>query len=124
LFEIDDVGLIAHCFNERAQRQIAGAAQQTFGGAHDQSQGFRAEGVVAQAGPVQLAEDERFEGFKSQAGQQHRIGDAGTDLLIDRQGQGLEQRGLADEHEVVRAGKILAEQAQFAQAIGRHGRRQ
>ena len=27
---------------------------------------------------------------------------------------------MADEHEVVRAGKVLAEQAQFAQAIGGH----
>jgi hypothetical protein len=32
----------------------------------------------------------------------------------------LEQRGLAQEHEVVGAGKVLTEQAQLAQAIGRH----
>ena len=32
----------------------------------------------------------------------------------------MQQRRLADEHEVVRAGKVLAEQAQFAQAVRRH----
>jgi hypothetical protein len=32
----------------------------------------------------------------------------------------MEQWWLADEHEVVGVGKVLAEQAQFAQAIGRH----
>ena len=38
---------------------------------------------------------------------------------MDRR-QGLEQGRLADEHEVVGAGKVLAEQAQFAQAVGGH----
>ena len=61
-----------------------------------------------------------FGGLGAQAGQECRIGDPGADFLIDGQGQGLEERGLADEHEVVGAGEVLAEQAQFAQAIGGH----
>ena len=40
--------------------------------------------------------------------------------MVKGQGQGLEQRGLAQEHQVVGAGKVLTEQAQFAQAIGGH----
>ena len=39
--------------------------------------------------------------------------------LTDRR-QRLQQRRLADEHQVVRAGKVLAEQAEFAQAVGGH----
>ena len=53
-------------------------------------------------------------------GRSDRVSDAGADFLVDGQGQGLEQRGLADEHEVVGAGKVLAEQAQFAQAVRGH----
>ena len=61
-----------------------------------------------------------FGGLGAQARQERRIGDPGADFLVDGQGQGLEQRGLADEHQVVGAGEVLAEQAQFAQAIGGH----
>ena len=53
----------------------------------NERQSFRAEGVVAQSGPVQLAEDEGLESFGSQARQHHRIGDAGTDFLVDGQSQ-------------------------------------
>ena len=61
-----------------------------------------------------------FDGLGTQAGQDDRVGDAGADFLVDGQGQGLQQRWLADEHQVVGAGKVLEEQAQFAQAIGGH----
>ena len=61
-----------------------------------------------------------FNGFGTQTRQHDRVGDAGADFLVDGQGQGLQQRRLADEDQVVRAGKVLAEQAQFAQAIGGH----
>ena len=55
LFEVHDAGLVAHGFDERAQAEVAGAAQEALAGADDQGQGLGAEGVVAQAGPVQLA---------------------------------------------------------------------
>jgi len=102
---------------ERTQAEAAGAAQEAFAGTDDEGQGFLAEGVVAQAGAVQLGEDERFNGFRSQAGKHHGVGDAGTDFLVDGQGQGLEERRLADEDEVMGVGEVLAEQAQFAQAV-------
>ena len=69
LFEVHDAGLVADGFDERAQAQVAGAAQQAFAGADDQGQGFGREGVVAQAGAVELVEDELFDGFGSQPGQ-------------------------------------------------------
>ena len=55
-----------------------------------------------------------------QARQHDRVSDAGADFLVDGQGQRLEQRGLADEHQVVGVGEVFAEQAQFAQALGGH----
>jgi hypothetical protein len=78
------------------------------------------EGVVAQAGAIQLIEDELLDRFGSQARQQCRVSDAGADFLVDGQGERLQQRRLADEHQVMRTGKVLAEQAQFAQAVGGH----
>ena len=38
-----------------------------FAGADDERQGFGREGVVAQAGAIQLVQDELFHGFGSQA---------------------------------------------------------
>jgi hypothetical protein len=35
VFEIEDAGLVAHGFDECAQTQIAGAAQESFAGADD-----------------------------------------------------------------------------------------
>jgi hypothetical protein len=120
LFEVHDAGLVADGFDERTQTQIAGAAQESFAGADDQGQGFRGEGVVAQPGPIQLTEDELFDHFRPQTRQHDRVGDAGTDFLVDDQAQRLEQRRLADEHEIVRARKVLAEQTEFAQTVGGH----
>ena len=54
LFEVHDAGLVADGFDERTQAEIAGAAQQAFTGTDDQGQGFGREGVVAQAGAIQL----------------------------------------------------------------------
>ena len=120
LFEVHDAGLVADGFDERAQTQVAGAAQETFAGTDDERQRFGGEGVVAQAGAIQLIQNELFDRFGSQAREQRRVSDAGADFLVDGQGQGLQQRRLADEHQVMRARKVLAEQAQFAEAVGGH----
>ena len=50
LLEIDGADLVAHGFEQAAQAEVAGAAQQALAGAHDQRERFRGEGVVAQAG--------------------------------------------------------------------------
>jgi hypothetical protein len=63
LLEIHDAGLVSDGFDERAEAQVAGAAQQTFAGAHDQGQGFGREGVVAETGAVELLQNELLHGF-------------------------------------------------------------
>jgi hypothetical protein len=66
LFEVHNAGLVADGFDERTQAQVTGASQQTFAGADDEGQGFRGEGVVTQAGAVELIQNELFDGFGSQ----------------------------------------------------------
>ena len=51
----------------RTQTEVAGAAQETFAGADDERQRFGREGVVAQAGAIQLIQDKLLDGFGSQA---------------------------------------------------------
>jgi hypothetical protein len=63
LFKIDHAGLIADGLNEGADAQVAGAVQQAFSGANDQSQRFLGEGVVTQTGTIQLAQNESFGGL-------------------------------------------------------------
>ena len=67
LFDIHDAGLVADSFFECAETQVAGATQETFAGAHDQGQRFGREGVVTQAGSVQLIGDKLFHRFGNQA---------------------------------------------------------
>ena len=64
LFEVHDAGLVADGFDQRAQAQVAGAAQKAFAGADDEGQGFGGEGVVAQPGAVELVEDKRLRRFR------------------------------------------------------------
>jgi hypothetical protein len=85
LFKVHDAGLVADGFDERAQAQIAGAAQETFAGTDDERQGFRGEDVVAQPGTVELVQKKLFNGFGSQALEQRRVSDAGMDFLVDGQ---------------------------------------
>ena len=101
LFEIDDAGLVSHGLNEGTQTKVAGAAQESFARANDQRNGLRAEGVVSQAGPVELIEDEGFDHLGAQARQEGRESDTGADFLVDGEGEGLEQRRLADKDQVM-----------------------
>jgi hypothetical protein len=73
LFEVHDAGLVAHRFDEGTQAEIAGAAQEALAGADDESQRFLGEGIVAQAGAVELVEDELLGGLGAQTGEQRRI---------------------------------------------------
>src|ERR1017187_6306311 len=54
LFEVYNAGLVADGFDERTQAQVAGPTQQSFAGTDNEGEGFWGEGVVPQAGPVEL----------------------------------------------------------------------
>ena len=69
LLEVDDTGLVADGFDESAHAKVAGAAQETVTGAHDESESFGSKRVVAETGTVELVEEESLDGFGSQARQ-------------------------------------------------------
>ncbi len=100
LFEIDGADLVAHGFDQGTEAEIASATQESSAGANDERQRLGGEGIVAETGAVELGQDERFDGFRCQARKNDRVSDAGTDFLVDGQGQGLEKRRLSDEDEV------------------------
>jgi hypothetical protein len=58
-------------------------------------------GVVPEAGTVELVEEELFDVFRCESRQHDGGGDAGADLLVDGEAQGLHELGLADEGMVV-----------------------
>ena len=59
LFQIDDAFLVADGFEQGAQAEVLGAAQESFAGADDEGQGVVGEGVVAEAGAIELVEEDR-----------------------------------------------------------------
>ena len=46
LFQIDDAGLVTHGFDERGHAEIFRAPQQSFAGAHNESERVGGEGVT------------------------------------------------------------------------------
>lgn len=99
--EINNAGLVAHRFQEATDAEVARPAQEPLARADDERQGFGSEGVVTQASAVKLGDDECLDGFGCQAREHDGVSDPGADFLVDGQGEGLQERGLADEHEVV-----------------------
>jgi hypothetical protein len=120
LLEVNGAGLIPDRFDEGADAQIPGAAQEALGGTDDEGERVLGEGVVPQSGPVELVEEEALDGLGSEAWQERGIGDAGADFLVDGKSQRLHERGLADEDEVVTAGEVLEQEAQLPQAVAVH----
>jgi len=57
LFEINGFGAVAHGFDEGADTEIPHGPQDAFGDAQDEVEGVVGEGVVRQAGVVQLGVD-------------------------------------------------------------------
>lgn len=55
-----------------------------------------------------------------QAREHDGVSDAGTDFFVDGERERLQERGLADEHEVVRTREVLTKQTQFTEAVRGH----
>ena len=120
LFEIDGAGLVANGFDEGTHAKVARASQEAIAGTYDESESFGGKCVVAEPGTIELVEEEGFDGIGSEAGQESGVSDPRTDFFINGEGQGLEELGLADEHQVVRTWKVLAQKSQLSQTVGRH----
>jgi hypothetical protein len=81
LFEIDGAGLVADGFDQGTQTEIAGSTQESCARANDQGQDFLGEGVVAQAGTLELGKDELFHHFGTQT-REHDSIDGRTDGMM------------------------------------------
>jgi hypothetical protein len=81
LLQVGGAALVADGFEQGAEAEVFGAAQEALAGAHDQGEGAGREGVVAQAAAVELVEDEGFDGAGGQALEDDRVGDARADLF-------------------------------------------
>ena len=112
--EFDGAGLATDRFDQGADAQVAGTAQETLAGADDQGHGILGEGVMPQPGLIELVEEEAFDGFGGQARKDDRVGDAGTDLLVNGETECLHKRRLTDQDQIVRSGEILEEQPELA----------
>jgi len=89
LGQIDGADLGADGFDEAGQRKVTCAAKKAFAAAHDEGEGFGGEDVVAQAAAVEFIQHEGLNGFGTESGQGDGVGDAGSDLLIDGELEGL-----------------------------------
>jgi hypothetical protein len=54
LLEIDGAGLVADSLDQGAEAEVFAAAQEALAGAHDEGKRVGGEGVVPEAGPVEL----------------------------------------------------------------------
>ena len=85
LFEFDAFGLVTDGFQETGDRQIAESTQIAFCGACDESQCFLGKSMMSKAASVELCQD-KFRGLVGiESGKDDGIGDAGFDVLVDRE---------------------------------------
>src|SRR5271155_89959 len=114
---VDVDGLVgaADGLDHAADAEIAGLAQDAVGTADDQVDGRLSEGVVAELGAVEFAQDEVADGVGIKPLGDDRVGDAAFDVLVDAEVEGGEQTGPAEEDEVVIFGEVLEQQSQLAQ---------
>src|ERR1700691_3973075 len=110
IVDVDGLADRAYGLDQAADAQVAGLTQHAVGTADDQIDGRLREGVVAQAGPVQFAQDEVTYVIGVEAFANDRVGDPALDGQVDAQAQGGEQAGTADEDEVVVLGEVLKKQ--------------
>lgn len=75
---------------------------------------------MCQGDAVELFLDEGPQVVGGQALHQDGVGDAALDVVVDAQGELVEQLGLSEEDEVVVLGEVLEEQAQPAQSVHVH----
>jgi hypothetical protein len=75
---------------------------------------------MTQTGAIQLIEDELGTLIGIKSGEDDRVGNSGFDVLIDRETQVGEQRGLADQNKVMIFGEVFEQETQFTQTVDVH----
>ena len=78
-------------FDQAADAEVAGLAQDAVGRSHDEVDGGWGEGVVAESNAVEFAEEEVPHGVGAESFGDDRVGDAALDVLVDAEVQSGEQ---------------------------------
>jgi hypothetical protein len=119
---VDDVDVDGACggadgFDEAADAEIASFPQDAVGGTDDEVDGGLREGIVAESGVIEFAEDELAHGVGSEAFGDGRVGDAAFEVQIDAEVEVGKQAGPADQDEVVVLGEVFEQESQSAEGI-------
>ena len=120
LLEIHGFGLIAHGFDEGGDTEIPGPAEEALCRTDDQGKRILGECIMSETGQIELVENEALDDLWSQPGQQRGIGDTGSNFLVDREGQCLHERRLADQDQIMTAREVLEEESQLSETVGLH----
>src|SRR5690606_16826234 len=106
------LGAVTDGLEERAEAEVADAAEAPLGGTHDEREGVGGEDRVREPGAIELGADEGGDVVGRELRQEHGVGHAAAQVLVRRERELGERLGLGNEDEVVVLREFLEEQAQ------------
>ena len=107
LLETDGFGAVAHGFDERADTEVPDRPQDAFRDAQDEVERFVGEGVVRQAGEVELGVEICFQSVRGEGVEFGGVGDAALEVAVGAELEGGVEGGLAEQDEVVVFGEVF-----------------
>ena len=107
LLQIDGFGVVAHGFDERADTEVPDGPQDAFRDAQDEVERFVGEGVVRQAGEVELGVEIGFQGVRGEGVEFGGVGAAALEVAVGAELEGGVEGGLAEQDEVVVFGEVF-----------------
>ena len=107
LLETDGFGAVAHGFDERAYTEVPDGPQDPFRDAQDEVERFVGEGVVRQAGEIELGVEICFQGVRGEGVEFGGVGDAALEVAVGAELEGGVEGGLAEQDEVGVFGEVF-----------------
>ena len=107
LFEVGGFDAVSDCLQQCAKTEVSGSSEYTLAGADDEIEGIGGEYIVCHFDAVELVEDELGHVIGGQLGDEYRVCDAALDVVVDVEGEPVQQCRLGDEDEVVVFGEVL-----------------
>ena len=87
LLEVDGATAVADGLDQGAEAEVAGTAEVSLGGAHDEGERVRGEGRVRHCDGVELGADEVGHVVGCEPGDEDGVGHAALDVAIGGQGE-------------------------------------
>lgn len=118
VFNVDGFGLGADGFEHASEAEIFGGAEVAVAGFVDEVEGGFGEGVMGEAGAVELVVDEVGDVGGREWFEFGGLGDAGEDFFVLAHSEQGHEFELADEDEVVVFGEVFEKEADFFEDVG------